>query len=79
MQVDRSRIFGKPIEEPHHVPRLGLGGGAGTHIALVITRSEGAAYRIGSEIDHPAELWRPSMVVFVPPAARGQWTPSAHG
>ena len=40
----------KAIEEPDHVPRLGLRGRAGTHVTLVITWFERAAHRIGSEV-----------------------------
>src|SRR4029453_1616190 len=49
-QVDQVSDVRKTIEKPDYVPRLGLGGRARTHVTLVITRFEGAAYRVGSEV-----------------------------
>src|SRR4029453_1566448 len=50
VQVDKVSDVRKTIEEPDHVSRLGLGGRARTHVTLVITRFEGAAYRVGSKV-----------------------------
>src|SRR6516225_11645663 len=50
VQVDQVSDVRKAIEQPDHVPRLGLGGRAGTNVTFVVTWLEGAAYRIGSEV-----------------------------
>src|SRR5262249_19438896 len=50
MQIDQVPDVRKAIEEPDHVPRLGLRGGAGTHVTLIVARFEGTAYGIGSKV-----------------------------
>src|SRR5262249_17348678 len=50
MQVDQVSDVRKAIEQPDHVPRLGLRGGAGAHVTLIVARFEGTAYGIGSKV-----------------------------